>query len=308
MERAIAVACNTRRGVRVLEALGELIHCPVHVASSPEDPWEPPYRSAIRDLCSHRSWSFTETTDVRRGRIGAALAERHVDVLLLVVWRFLVCREVRDLARAGTFVFHDSILPAYRGFSPTVWALVNGEREVGATLFEAVDAVDAGPIIDQERVTVASDAYITDVYNDVTEAYVRLLRRQLQAMLEGSAVRHPQNEALATYTCKRVPDDNRIDWSGPAQRIHDLVRGVSHPYTGAYTHFEGRVLRVWRAHAVSGFPTYVGRIPGAVVERDAQTAVVLAGDGAVRLETVQLEGHPVANAAEVLRGLTNRLY
>ena len=55
-------------------------------------------------------------------------------------------------ARLGAFVFHDSLLPEYRGFAPTVWAIVNGRDHTGATLCHMADEVDSGDIVDQERI------------------------------------------------------------------------------------------------------------------------------------------------------------
>src|SRR4029079_11130202 len=86
----------------------------------------------------------------------------------------------------------------------------------------------------------------------------------------------------------RKPADGRIDWSWPAGRIYDLVRAVTHPYPGAFTTLGGRRLLVWWALPVAG----VNAEPGTVTTVDADGITVAAGEGAVRLVTLQLEGQP----------------
>ena len=67
-----------------------------------------------------------------------------VDLAFLVSWRFLLPKAIFQQPRLGTFVFHDSLLPAYRGFAPTVWVMINGQDHTGATLFEIAEEMDSG--------------------------------------------------------------------------------------------------------------------------------------------------------------------
>src|SRR5690606_18388029 len=122
---------------------------------------------------------------------------------------------IYERARLGAFVFHDSLLPAYRGFSPTVWAIINGEDNTGVTLFHMADDVDSGDIVAQQRVSIAPDETIADVLENVTQAYLSVLESYLPALMDGSAPRIPQEHEAATYTCKRLPEDNAIDWHAP---------------------------------------------------------------------------------------------
>jgi methionyl-tRNA formyltransferase len=169
------------------------------------------------------------------------------------------------------------------------------------TLFEMVDQVDAGDIVDQVPVPIGPDDAIGEVMEAVTGRYLELLERNLPALLAGKAPRRPQDHSLATFTCKRLPEDNRIDWSAPTQRIHDLVRAVTRPYPGAFTTLQGRPLRVWRTRRLERSPRYVGRVPGRVVETiPGEGAVVLTGDGALLVTEVQEEGKEPACASSSL--------
>lgn len=296
----VVLLCATARGRAVLEHLAARVQGhDLVVVSFREQPVEPPFLEDIRRLGERVGARFFEARDVAR----IEELRSGVDLLLAVSWRYLVPPEVFTRARLGAFVMHDSLLPAYRGFSPTVWALINGEQEVGATLFAMADEVDSGDIVDQRRVPVGPDDTIAAVMDRVTGAYLDLVEANLDALLAGTAARRPQDHGKATYTCKRQSADNQIRWEESTSRIHNLIRAVTRPYEGAFTFLEGRRLRIWAAEPAGG-PPYVGRVPGRVVQvLPGRGSVVLTGDGALFLTRVQLEGQAEACAADVLGSL-----
>lgn len=300
----IDLFCATQRGCRILQKVVELVpQARLRVFSFREDPWEPPFLDDLCHLAQAAGAEFIETRRVGSERWQTLWDD--VDLMFAVNWRYLIPARVFEQARLGAYVFHDSLLPAYRGFSPTVWALMNGEDHTGVTLFEMVEQYDSGAIIGQTRVPIAPDDTITAVTERVTEAYLRLLETHLNALMQGNAPRYPQDESQATYTCKLLPEDFRIDWSWPTARIYNLIRAVTTPYAGAYTHLNGHKLTVWGAQTLPNTRRYVGRIPGRVIEIHPGTGVaVLTGDGALLLTRVQLEGEQPASADTILHKLS----
>lgn len=297
----ITLLCAAARGLHVLECLIRLApEARLTVVSFPEEPGEPRYLGDIRHTALMHGAEFIEARSVGRNA-HLANSEYSTDVLLAVSWRYMVPPHVYRRARKGAFVLHDSLLPRYRGFAPTVWAMVNGDDYTGATLFEMADDVDSGPIVDQRRVPIGSDDTISDVMQRVTSKYLELLEMNLPALLAGTAIRQPQDHAVATYTCKRTAADGEIDWTAPSRTIHDLVRAHTHPYWGAFTTLARRELKVWATKLLPGYPQYVGRVPGRIVEvRPGVGAVVLTGDGAILATRVQVDGEPVT-ASEILK-------
>jgi methionyl-tRNA formyltransferase len=142
----------------------------------------------------------------------------------------------------------------------------------------------------------------------VTQAYLRILERNLSALEQGTAVRRPQDHRLATYTCKRQPEDNSINWGLSTDQIYNLIRAVSDPYPGAVTTLNAQPLRIWSAQLLDTPPRYVGRIPGRVASvHPGDGTVVLTGDGALKLLLVQLEGGPRVCASDILNRLSQTL-
>ncbi len=305
----IVVPCATRRGYLFLKKLTELRpESNLTVFSFPEDAWEPPFRDDIRELTLSRNGQFIEARRLDSPSLASWWDSTPVDLMMTVSWRYLIPAAIYKRPRLGTFVFHDSLLPGYRGFSPTVWAIINAEDHTGVTLFEIADAVDSGDVIDQERVPIGPDDTISRVMERVTQVYLALLERNLDGLLDGTAPRFPQDHSKATFTCKRLPQDNLIEWTQPSERIYNLIRAVTAPYPGAYTYLDGKKLVVWSAQRLPEFPHYVGRVPGRVVEIcPGIGTVVLTGDSALLLTRVQLEGEEIANASDVLNRITYTL-
>jgi methionyl-tRNA formyltransferase len=305
----IALLCATRRGYLFLSKLSELQpQSELVVFSFREEPWEPPFIDDIRTLTLARGGQFFETKQVGHERWMPFWEATPIDLMLVVSWRYMIPARVYHRPRQGTFVFHDSLLPEYRGFAPTVWAIINGEDHTGVTLFEIVEEVDAGNIVDQQRIPIGVNDTISVVIEHVTQGYLKLLERNVNRLLDGSAPRIPQDHSRATYTCKRLPEDNQIDWTMPAERIYNLIRAVSAPYPGAYTYLSGQKVRVWSAQRMSDTRRYVGGIPGRVVEiRPGEGTVVLTGEQALLLTEVQMEGGEIVCAADVFRSLSHTL-
>jgi len=305
----IVLLCATRRGYLFLKRLAELLpQSRLTVFSFREEPWEPPFLDDIRELTLVSGGQFFESKHVANQQWSSLWESTMVDLMFVVNWRYLIPSNVYLRPRLGTFVFHDSLLPEYRGFSPTVWAIINGEDHTGVTLFKIAEEVDAGDIVDQERVPIGPDDTIAVVIERVTQTYLDLLERNLDDLINGTVRLYPQDHSRATYTCKRIPEGNRIDWAASSESIYNLVRAVSVPYPGAYTYLSGRKMRVWSARRVTNVRRYVGRVPGRVIEvRPGEGAVVLTGDGALLLTQVQMEGDGIICAADVLNSLAQTL-
>ena len=305
----IVVLCATRRGYLFLDKLTQLAPGSVPIVFSfQEDSWEPPFLDDIRQLTLARGSQFFTAKRVGHQRWSRFWDSEDVDLMFTVSWRYMIPASVYRRPRLGTFVFHDSLLPEYRGFSPSVWAIINGEDHIGVTLFEANDDPDAGDIVDQERVPIGPDDTISVVMERVTQTYLDLLERNLDGLIKGTAPRCPQDQSRATYTCRRLPEDNQIDWSASSEGIYNLIRAVSNPYPGAYTYLSGRKMRVWSARRVADGQRYVGRVPGRVVEvRPGEGSAVLTGDGALLLGEIQVEDGEIICAADVLHSLGQTL-
>jgi methionyl-tRNA formyltransferase len=279
----------------------------VVVFSFREESHEPPFLDDIRSFAQEARMEFVEARQVGAPAIVGVWEREPLDLLLAVNWRYVVPPAVFTRARRGAFVFHDSLLPRYRGFSPTVWAMVNGEASTGATMLHMAENYDAGDIVDQDAVAISGDDTIASVMGRVTQLYDTLLRRNLAAIKNGTASRHAQDHSSATYACKRLPEDNEVQWTLGTTAIHNLIRAVTKPYPGAFTTLDGRRVRVWSARPLDDAPAYAGRVPGRVVGVSDQGAMVLTGDGTLLVRELGEDGETPMAASMLLNRLGQTL-
>lgn len=220
----------------------------------------------------------TITAEIKDGpAVETRVAEIAPDLILSCYYRRMIPSRILAHARFGAFNMHGSLLPRYRGRAPVNWAILNGETQVGVTLHHMVKRADAGDIVDAEVVAVAPDQTAYEAMTGVVDAARVVLARQIDGLLAGTAPRVEQDESQATYFGGRRPEDGRIDWNWPADRIVNLVRAVAEPYPGAFSDAGGRKLFVWRARVVPG-----SAAPGTVLA-ERPRPVVAAGEGAVEV-------------------------
>lgn len=167
------------------------------------------------------------------------------DLLLVVGWYHLLPRTIHNIAPA--LGLHASLLPDYSGGAPLVWAMINGEKKTGITLFRLDDGVDSGPILGQAEEAILEFDTIATLYARIELAGLRLLETFLPQVADGTARYRPQDAAKRRVFPQRAPIDGRVDWRWSAWRIYNFVRAQTRPYPGAFSSYDGNTLRIWGA-------------------------------------------------------------
>jgi methionyl-tRNA formyltransferase len=170
------------------------------------------------------------------------------DLILAYGWYYMIPDKIRSLAKYGAWGIHASLLPKYAGGAPLVWAIINGEKEAGVTLFRMKDGVDDGDIILQEKFPIEFEDTINEVYRKAVEASKRVLVR---ALLNIDKIEYkPQDPAKIEVYPQRTPEDGLIDWNKSAVEIYNFVRAQTLPYPCAFTYVDGRKIKVISARIV----------------------------------------------------------
>lgn len=225
-------------------------------------------------------------------------------LILVIGWTRLLGRDVLGIPPLGCVGFHASLLPRYRGRAPVNWAIINGEKETGNTMFFLDEGVDTGDVIAQRRIPVAHEDTCATLYRKVADSAIEMLDATLPLLKTGRAPRAPQDHSLATVMPRRRPEDGVIDWSRPASALYDWVRALTHPYPGSFSSVDGRRLFVWSA-AVG--PSGLGGHPGTVLGASDGALLVATGQGSLALGRVQWDDGVELDGAE-LSALTGRRF
>lgn len=263
--------------------------------------------NAIKDWALARNltvWQPEKLTE----EVRAELAGFAADVGLVMAYGHILRDEFIATPRLGMLNFHTSILPKYRGASPIQSAIASGEPETGVTLMRIVRKLDAGPIVDVERVAVAPLDTALDVEAKLAAACVPLIARAVPRLADGTLPFVPQDDGAATFCRKLTKDDGAIDFAAPAAVLAARINGLF-PWPGCATEMGGQIIKLGLADVAGedNAPAAAGvdsRAVGAVLGVDAAGLLVATGDGVLRLRRLQRPGGKMLPAAEFLRGFS----
>ncbi|HEX6827379.1 MAG TPA: formyltransferase [Burkholderiales bacterium] len=293
MTRAVVFAYHNV-GRRCLAALlGAGVEVPL-VVTHEDNPGERIWFASVAALAAEHDLPAITPADPNVQDVVARVEALEPDFLFSFYYRQMLGERLLAAPGRGALNMHGSLLPRYRGRVPVNWAVINGESETGATLHYMVAKPDAGDIVDRQAVPIQPDDTAGEVFDKVTVAAEMVLHRSLPGLIAATAPRIPQDLSAGSYFGGRRPEDGRIDWSAPARRVHDLVRGVAPPYPGAYTELGGGRLRVLRTARMEGRR---GPHPRPALFAESGRCYAQCGDGALlRLLDLEFAGRKIPPA------------
>jgi len=228
-----------------------------------------------------------------------ALGALHADLGVVAAYGKILTDAVLATPRIGMINVHASLLPKYRGAAPVHRAIVAGERETGVTIMHVVKALDAGPMLATTRRAIGPDETSEEVERDLARLGATLLVAAVDDLAAGRAIETPQDDALATYAHRLKKEDGAIDWRQPAERVHNLIRGL-HPWPHAYTFLDGSRLII--RHSRVSDTSEGGVEPATIMAAAGDDLVVSTGRGALQIREIQAEGKRPMTAREFLAG------
>lgn len=200
------------------------------------------------------------------------------DFAMAVSWRWMI-----DFPPNRLIVFHDSLLPRYRGFNPLVSCLINGEHQIGVTALLGSDFYDAGPILAQSVTDIEYPCTIAMAIDLIGRNYRSVATAVLGELVTGRELTgEMQNEQEASYSLWRDEQDYRIDWSRSASWIARFIDAVGPPYKGALAFVNGVAARVVTAECLPDV-TIENRESGKVIRLENSFPVVVCGEGLLRI-------------------------
>ena len=229
------------------------------------------------------------------------LRKYKADVMVVVAFGQILPKEILEMTPYGCINVHASLLPKYRGAAPIQWAIIEGEKVTGVTTMQMDEGLDTGDMILKTEVPVTADETGESLHDKLAAAGAALCVETLKALEDGTAVREKQGDSPTAYAKMLTKELGNIDWAEPAVKIERLVRGLN-SWPSAYTHWNGKVMKIWRAAAEAAETADVQ--PGTVVSVEKESFAVQTGDGVLRVLEVQMPGKKRMDAGAFLRGNT----
>jgi methionyl-tRNA formyltransferase len=244
------------------------------------------------------------------------------DAVVIIAYGQISPARLIEIPRLGWINLHGSLLPKYRGAAPIHWAIASGETRTGLTTMRIDSGLDTGPMLLKHETEIAPDETAPALYARLAEAGAPLTLEALRGLASGTITPTPQDNLQATLAPPLKKEDGRINWSLPAQKIYNRIRGFQ-PWPGAFTTFRGKQCAIWGKPApddpviapatVGAGPTDAGparttpteanrETPGTIRARGSDVEVACGEETALRLEFVQLEGRNKISAREFANG------
>lgn len=287
--------------------LERLFHSPHPVAGVVTQPDRPRGRGQhitagpVKALAESLKLPVLQPDRLSRDTFEAGLLALNADIGVVAAYGKLLPDWLLAAVPRGLINVHASLLPRYRGASPVHRAVMAGDPETGVTIMRVVKELDAGPVIASAAIPIGPDDTTTIVESKLAIRGADLLVETLDAIANGTAVETPQDSSRATYAPKITKSEGVVDWTRPAQQIHNLIRGLW-PWPHATTFLGGTryILHRSRMSRMSGGP------PGTIITASAIDGVHVAcgGSTAIELLDVQLEGKRVMSARDALAAKT----
>lgn len=215
----------------------------------------------------------------------AELKKYDADIYVVAAFGQILSQEILDIPKFGCVNIHASLLPKYRGAAPIQQSILDGEKTTGVTIMQMAAGMDTGDILLQREIPIDENETGGGLFDKLSILGGELIVDALPMIERGELTPVPQDEAKATKCGKLSKDMGQIDFTKDAQTIRNLIRGLN-PWPSAFTHYEGKLLKIWSAKVVEGSN---GK-PGEVVSVGKESFAVTCGDGALEITEVQLEG------------------
>jgi methionyl-tRNA formyltransferase len=237
---------------------------------------------------------------LRTEEAAAPLRQWQPDLIVVAAFGQILRPHVLNLPPHGCLNVHASLLPRWRGASPIQHAIMAGDAETGVTLMQMDEGLDTGPMFVKEAIPIAADETAASLHDKLAHLGAQMLRRYLDDILAGRITPQPQDDSASTYAPMIRKEMGQLDWTQTAVSLDRHIRAMT-PWPGAFTYWQGTLLKIIAATPVTSSSTPSSHAPGHVFMQDGQL-LVAAGRGALQIETLQLAGKRAMSSQEFVNG------
>jgi methionyl-tRNA formyltransferase len=290
--------------VPCLEKLIAMGHQVVAVVTQPDKPSgrkqsqlkPPPVKETA---LKHGITNIIQPLKVRTEEFSQAISELEPDLIVTIAYGRILPKNVLDIPRLGCINVHGSLLPKYRGAAPIQWAIINGEKVSGITTMFMDEGMDTGDMLLKREVEITVDMTYSELYSILESLGAEVLEETITELLAGTLKPIPQEHSIATTVPIMKKEMGLIDWNKSPEEIHNLVRGTD-PWPGAYTFYKTLRMKIWQTRLIKDAveikayeeymrETFGGRTPGRIVRVLADSLIIAAGQGFLKVTELQPE-------------------
>ena len=254
--------------------------------------------SPVKEYALTHGLEVYQPTKMRDGSALAIVEKLQPELTVVAAYGRILPEDILAVPPMGSINVHSSILPQYRGAAPINWAILDGCKETGVTIMHMAKELDAGDIICVKKTEILPDENAQELTYRLALLGADALEEAVAQLANGTAARTPQDHSAFTYAPMLSKELSPMDWTKPAQKLHDQVRGLI-PWPCASTELGGKKVKIFRTKI--GEKTNAGA--GTILTAGKQGLEIACGDGrSLWILEMQAEGGKRMMAADYLRG------
>lgn len=251
----------------------------------------------VKEYALTQGISVQQPANIRSDEFITTVASMKPDMIVVVAYGRIIPPDMLALPPRGCVNVHASLLPKYRGAAPIQWSIVRGEKKTGVTTMLMDEGLDTGDILLIQETDILSDDNAATLGSRLSEMGGDLLMATIKGIVSGKVKPIPQ-AGESTYAPIIKKEDGMIDWTGSAQEIGNLIRGM-HPWPGGQCLFEEEKITVLRSRVVYAD---VRETAGSIVKIQGDALYVGTGMGIIALLEVKPEGKKTMSGAAFAHG------
>ena len=291
---------NPKFAIPTLNAIQKSDHDLIAIVSNPPKPigrGRILHSTAVGQFAKDNLIHLIEPTNLNSENLYEELKKLNPDIFVVVAYKILP-EKLLLLPRYGSINLHASLLPKYRGAGPIQWALMNGDKNTGVTIFQIKKKIDAGDILLQKKIKIGDDDNMLSLGMRICEEGAKMVLTVLKKIEDDTIKIIVQDSNKITFAPKITKEMSIINWNWQNVKIHNWIRGLS-PFPGMSTFFKKRRLRIYKTSLLDG------RIknPGQVIQSSKERLIISTGKGLLEILEIQIEGRKKMPVREFLMGI-----
>lgn len=224
---------------------------------------------------------------VRDEEFVTLLKEQNPDCIVVAAFGQILPESILNIPKYGCINIHASLLPKYRGAAPIQWSIIDGEQKTGVTTMYMEKGLDTGDMLLKEEVEIEPTENANTLHDKLATIGGKLILDTLKGLEEGTIERTAQDDKQSCYASMISKEMGKVDWDNQtSEQIERLVRGL-YEWPSAYTFFNGKMLKIWKAKLADGNDEYK---PGQVIRVTKRAITVQCKKEALTITEVQLQG------------------
>lgn len=236
----------------------------------------------VKELALQNEIPVYQPTTLRTEEVQQEIRSWNADVIVVVAYGKILPKAVLDAPRLGCVNVHGSLLPKYRGAAPIQWTVIHGDPVAGVTTMFMAEGMDTGDILLKAETPVGAEETAGELFDRLKDLGADLLLETLQGLEQGTVTPVPQDEAEATRAPMLSKELSVVDWTRPAEELHNLIRGLN-PWPSTHSYLDGKKMKIHASRVGTG----AGK-PGQVFSKEG-SLWVYCGEGALELTEIQGE-------------------